>query len=99
MGDMGDNFRTIKKHSKERKATNMKSNLDYLNSLNMAYEVCNKGYQLNFYHSFGIVTFYPSTNKWILGNKVYYGTAINFVNWLEEKRKGIPWETQQMSMK
>ena len=91
MGDMGDSFRTMKKYNKERKAANMKSNIDYLNSLNMEYEVRNGGYQLNFYYSFGIISFYPSVNKWVLDNKVYYGTAINFINWLEKRGRKAKW--------
>ena len=63
MGDMGEVFRDMKAAKAERKATSLKENLDILNELNLDYEVHNHGYQLNFTTSFGIVAFYPSTNR------------------------------------
>ena len=85
MGDMGDIFRDMKKAKVEHKAKNIKMNLDYLNSLNIDYEVYNHGYQLNFETSFGIVAFYPSTNKWVFNTKTHYGTAKNLIGWIKNR--------------
>ena len=85
MGDMGDDFRLLRLHNADRKAANMKANLGYLNSINADYEVYNHGYQLNFKMNKEIVAFYPSTNKWVLNNKIFFGTAKHFINWMKKK--------------
>jgi hypothetical protein len=87
MGDMGIIFRLMTKLKKERKEGNMIKNLEYLNSVNANYEVFNGGYQLNFYCSFGTVAFYPSTNKWVVNGKVYYGTAKNLIGWIKNREE------------
>ena len=85
MGDMGDIFREMRIHKAEHKAKNMEMNLGYLNDNNIDYEVHNHGYQLNFETSFGIVAFYPSTNRWVFNTKTFYGTAENLIGWIKNK--------------
>lgn len=87
MGDMGTIFRLMTRLKKERKNDSMIKNLEYLNNNDMNYEVFNGGYQLNFYCSFGIVAFYPSTNKWVMNGKVFYGTAKNLVGWIKNREE------------
>ena len=88
MGDMGDYFREYREMDQLRKDTNMKRNLDYLNFIEADYEVYNHGYQLNFKTPLGVIAFYPSTNKWVLKGKTYFGTAKNLVNWITNQLKG-----------
>ena len=86
MGDMGDIFRDMSAYNKLRKSKNLKSNMDFLNEGEYDYEVYNHGYQLNFEIEQGSVSFYPSTNKWVLKQKVYYGDAQSLIKWLEKGR-------------
>ena len=65
--------------------------MDYLNDIKADYEVHNKGYQLNFYTPFGVVAFYPSTNKWVCDGKTYFGNAESMVNWVSNKFKHHDW--------
>ena len=86
MGDMGDIFREMTAWKKERKSNNLKNNLDFLNNGEYDYEVYNHGYRLNFKTKQGSVSFYPSTNTWVLKQKVYYGDAQALIKWLEKRR-------------
>jgi hypothetical protein len=94
MGDMGEVFREMRTDIKEKKSMNLKNNLDFLNSMEYDYEVHNHGYQLNFKTKQGSVSFYPSANKWVLKQKVYYGDALALIEWLEERRgpNGFNWD-------
>ena len=85
MGDMGDMYRDMKAAKIDRKAANMKANLEYLNSINADYEVHNHGYQLNFDLKWATVSFYPSTNKWVLNGKTFFGTAEHFIGWMKKR--------------
>ena len=87
MGDMAEDFRFMNEQKKKRKSHNLTKNLEYLNEISADYEVFNYGYQLNFKTSFGTVAFYPSTNRWVFEDKVTYGTAQSFVNWIKNKEK------------
>jgi hypothetical protein len=87
MGDMGDDFRFIRELAKDRRASNIQRNMNYLNSIEADYEVYNNGYQLNFKTFLGIISFYPSTNKWVVKGKTYYGTAKDLVNWVYNRTK------------
>lgn len=91
MGDMGEYFRDLKEHNKDHKENNLESNMKYLNDIEADYEVHNKGYQLNFETHLGTIAFYPSTNKWVLNSKTYYGNAQNLVNWVFSKLQFFDW--------
>ena len=91
MGDMGDDFRAMKEMAKDEKEARMKKNLDYLNSIGIYYEPFNSGYQLNFFTPLGTISFYPSTNKWVLDSEVFRGSADNFLNWLARKLGFFNW--------
>ena len=88
MGDMGDDFRAWREHKQKRKGISLQKNMDFLNSIEADYEVFNNGYQLNFILADGnTVSFYPSTNKWVLLGKSFFGTAENFMNWMKKQNK------------
>ena len=69
--------------SKAQNASNLKRNLDYLNSIDSDYDVFNNGYQLNFVIDDGsTIAFYPSTNRWVYDTETYYGGAKKLIKWM-----------------
>jgi len=87
---------TYNEEKQQRKQGNMKANLDYLNEHDVDYVPHNNGYQLNIEHpKHGVVSFYPSTNKWVFRGKLdargvqryrtFHGNAEEFVKWLKTK--------------
>jgi hypothetical protein len=83
MGDMREVFKDMQEAKKERKAANLKKNMDYLNSTSLDYKVFNQGRQLNFEYRDGVVAFYPTTNKWVFKGKTYHGDARELVKFLK----------------
>lgn len=75
MGDMGDDFRAMKQHNKEKRASNTKSSTELLSENRIGFESKNFGAHLIVEGMKGKVDFWPSTGKWIArsGN---YGRGI-----------------------
>lgn len=85
MGDMAEVFRMMKESTDRKKVRSLTDNMNFLNKNKCDYEVYNNGYQLNFNTKLGIISFYPSTNRWVLKGKTYYGNASGFIKWLERE--------------
>jgi hypothetical protein len=85
MGDMREVFKDMQEAKKERKASNLKKNMDYLNATSLDYKVFNQGRQLNFEYRDGVVAFYPTTNKLVFKGKTYHGDARELVRFLKER--------------
>jgi len=69
MGDMGDYWRDVKGHFKERSKQKRQSNTDWstqhLTNLGIAFESKNNGVHLVIKHNNKVVDFWPSTGRFI----------------------------------
>nr|ELR5040959.1 hypothetical protein [Providencia stuartii]ELR5082975.1 hypothetical protein [Providencia stuartii] len=63
MGDMGDVFRAMKEHVKERKEERLRNNTEQLKYIDIPYTRDSSG-TIHFQTKKGKVLFYPSTNKY-----------------------------------
>ena len=50
-------------------------NAERLVEMGIEFKVYNNGYQFNIDTEKGIISFYPTTNKWVLKGKTYKGDA------------------------
>jgi len=89
MGDMGDYYRDMDYAKKQKKIQNMKDNMEYLHEINANFISLNGSHQLNFRESFGVISFYPTTNKWVYKNQVFYGNAEKLMKWIKDIKNVI----------
>jgi hypothetical protein len=64
MGDMGDDFRAMKQHSKEKRASNTVTSTEILTQSSVEFESKNSGAHLIVVGAKGKIDFWPSTGKW-----------------------------------
>ena len=88
MGDMREAFDDLREFQKSEKEMRMKVNLAAINISGIDYTPNNNGYQLNFYlDELPAISFYPSTNKWVMLGRSYRGNAESFLKWLKKIRE------------
>lgn len=64
MGDMGDDFRAMREHSKEKRADNRESSADALKRAGVSFDIRNRGAHLIVKHNGIRIDFWPGTGKW-----------------------------------
>lgn len=64
MGDMGDDFRALRKWQKEKRQSNLLNSTEILKSYNINFEEKNGGVHLIIRHNDKTLDFYPSTGLW-----------------------------------
>lgn len=64
MGDMGDDFRALRKYRKEKRQSNLLNSTEILKSHNINFEEKNGGVHLIIRHNDKVLDFYPSTGLW-----------------------------------
>lgn len=65
MGDMGDIFRAMNNHSKQKRASNRENSALYLEEHGIPFESKNKGAHLVVEGNTCFIDFWPGTGKWI----------------------------------
>lgn len=64
MGDMGDDFRELRKWQKQKRQSNLLNSTEILKSHNINFEQKNWGVHLIIRHNDKVLDFYPSTGLW-----------------------------------
>lgn len=64
MGDMGDDFRALRKYRKEKRQSNLLNSTEILKSHNINFEEKNGGVHLIIRHNNKTLDFFPSTGLW-----------------------------------
>lgn len=84
MGDMTEGFREMTRERKERHAKWHERNRAIIEAANLRYT--DKGEALLFREKNKPKSdFYPSTGRWKVGNQVYRGGAIAFLEWYRKQ--------------
>lgn len=86
MGDMREAFDALKEANKERKANNYTKNIDVIKNCGIEYRQDQNGTVI-FKTTQGTVCFYPTTNKFALKRKVYYGKANSVISFIKNMTK------------
>jgi len=76
MGDMGDDFRALRQHQKDKRAKNTKSSTEILAENRIGFESKNFGSHLIVTGSKGKIDFWPSTGKWRDRNNQWQGRGV-----------------------
>jgi hypothetical protein len=86
MSDLGDDFKALREYHQERKFDNFTVNMEVLfdSEFNFPrrFTVNEENRQVLFREKKKPkVNFYPSTDKWVVGVRVYRGDATKFLEW------------------
>ena len=84
MGDMGEAFREWNEFKKQEKQKRYDENMAIVKQCEFKYRVDQNGTVL-FKTENGTVCFYPSTNKFLLKNRIYYGNAKNVLGFIRNR--------------
>lgn len=84
MGDVGEDFKFFNELKKERKANNKNKNMEVIENSNIKYCIDQNGTVL-IKVKMGTVCFYPTTNKFLVKGKVYYGNAKNCLGFIKNR--------------
>ena len=87
MGDTGEAFREWNEFKKQEKRKRYDENMVIVKRCEFEYRVDQNGTVL-FKTENGTVCFYPSTNKFMLKNKVRYGDANRVLGFIRNMNKG-----------
>lgn len=77
MGDVGDDFRALKKHSREKRQSNREYSSNKLDELGIKYESKNGGAHLIVEGAHSRIDFWPGTGKFYIRATKGYSRGIN----------------------
>lgn len=86
MGDMGEVFRELNEIKKQEKRKRYDKNMIIVKQCEFEYRLDLNGTVL-FKTENGTVCFYPSTNKFMLKNRVYHGDAKSVLGFIRNRSK------------
>ncbi|MBK5075172.1 hypothetical protein I2492_19415 [Budviciaceae bacterium CWB-B4] len=86
MGDMADVLNDLKEIRKQEKEERYEKNILIIQQCKLNYHIDDNGTVL-FKTIKGTVCFYPSTNKFMLKNKVHYGDANSVIGFIKNLAK------------
>lgn len=76
MGDVGETFNALRKHRKEKKASNQKWSTEHLEHLGVEFESKNGGNHLIVRRNEVVADFWPSTGKYKLRSSQRYRRGV-----------------------